>query len=130
MAKALSDKAMATTNGKRHYRRSLLASGDRLLPECDPNGVWARLFSEERNRLVAHCGGEETISETQWLAARRAAVLEAELVHVEDSIGKARAKGEEPKRSLVEYYTRIADKQRKHCEVLGVERTAREVEDW
>ena len=113
---------------KPHRRtRSRIASGEQLLPTVHPQSLWSRLFREERERLIAHCGGDAVISEPRRLAARRVAVLECELIHLEDQIGTIRAAGGEPEQSLVEYYGRLADRQRRQSEVLGFERAQRDV---
>jgi hypothetical protein len=80
-----------------------------------------------KKRLIAHCGGEDEITEPRRLAARRASTLEAELVEIEVKIATARAEGKEPEQSLVEYYGRLSARQRRHVETLGVERKARDL---
>jgi hypothetical protein len=76
--------------------------------------------------LVAHCGGADHVSETMRATCRRAAALEAELVHLEDGFARTRAEGGEPDAAAVDLYGRIADRQRRLHEVLGWQRHARD----
>ena len=75
-------------------QRSKIGNGSALLPSSDGRSVWARLVKETLCALQQHCGGE--LSETQKLMARRVAVLESELIFLEDGFARARAKGREP----------------------------------
>ena len=77
--------------------------------------------------VVSHCGGEGYITELQRTQARRIAALEAELVHIEDRIARARAAGQAPDNADLDLYGRLANGQRRHCEALGWQRTARDV---
>jgi acetylglutamate kinase len=63
--------------------------------------------------LVTHCGGPDLISETQKLAARRVATLEAELIFLEDKFGLIRQNGDEPSPMDVQLYGQLADRQRR-----------------
>ena len=77
--------------------------------------------------LVTHCGGVEEVSETKRLAARRVAVIEAELCFLEDKFAQLRAAGDEPDAAAIDLYARVANQQRRLSEALGWERTARDV---
>jgi hypothetical protein len=77
--------------------------------------------------VVEHCGGPSYVSELKRMQARRIAALEAELIHIEDRIATAHAAGEEPDVRDLDLYGRLANGQRRHCEALGWERTARDV---
>jgi hypothetical protein len=77
--------------------------------------------------LVAHCGGVDVVSETKRLAARRVAVIEAELVFLEDKFAQLRAAGDEPDAAAIDLYARVANQQRRLSEALGWERRARDV---
>jgi hypothetical protein len=77
--------------------------------------------------VVGHCGGDDVISETKRMSARRAATLEAELVFLEDKFAKARAAGGEPDPVELDLYGRLAGQQRRINETLGWERTARNI---
>ena len=77
--------------------------------------------------LVVHCGGVEEVSETKRLAARRVAVIEAELVFLEDKFAQLRAIGDEPDATAIDLYARVANQQRRLSEALGWERRARDV---
>ena len=61
------------------------------------------------------------------MQARRASALEAELVYIEDRIASLRAEGEEPPAADLQLYCTLANAQRRHCEALGWDRTARDV---
>ena len=77
--------------------------------------------------LVVHCGGADEVSETKRLAARRVAVIEAELCFLEDKFAQLRAAGDEPDAAAIDLYARVANQQRRLSEALGWERTARDV---
>jgi hypothetical protein len=67
------------------------------------------------------------ISETQKLAARRVATLEAELIFLEDKFGLIRQNGDEPSPVDVQLYGQLADRQRRLSDPLGWHRAQREV---
>ena len=77
--------------------------------------------------LVAHCGGVDNVSETKRLAARRVAVIEAELAFLEDKFAQVRAAGGEPDAAAIDLYARVSNQQRRLSEALGWERTPRDV---
>jgi hypothetical protein len=111
--------------GVRH--RSRITNGTALLPSVHGQSAWARIMKDVLDNVIAHCGGDGQITELERLQARRIAALEAELIHVEDKIALARAAGEEPAAAVVDLYTRLANGQRRHCEALGWQRTARNI---
>lgn len=117
----------ASTAPKRRFHRSRITKGSKLLPSVHEQSVWARIMRDTLDAVLAHCGGEGYASELKRIQARRIAALEAECVYLEDRIAAARQKGEEPPASVVDLYTRIANGQRRHCEALGWERTARDI---
>lgn len=108
-------------------QRSAIVNGSTLLPSEDGRSAWVRLVRDTRSALVTHCGGEDLISETQRLSARRVSFLEAELVSIEDRLAKMRAEGVEPPDALLELYGRLSDRQRRLSEPLGWQRVARDV---
>ena len=106
--------------------RSRLSNG-RLLLNTDGRSTWARLMRDTLASLVVHCGGADEVSETKRLAARRVAVIEAELCFLEDKFAQLRAAGDEPDAAAIDLYARVANQQRRLSEALGWERTARDV---
>ena len=89
--------------------------------------TWARLLKDTYASLIAHCGGDSYISDPRRLTARRAAALEAELVHLETKFALARADGGAPEPADLDLYSRLASGQRRHLETLGWDRTMRDV---
>jgi len=77
--------------------------------------------------LLEHCGGTDLTSDTQRLACRRVATLEAELIFLEDEFAQKRAEGDEPSSKRLDLYGRLADRQRRLSDPLGWKRTARDV---
>jgi hypothetical protein len=75
--------------------------------------------------LVVHLGGN--VSETQRMACRRIAVLETEMVFMEDQIGLMRQNGKEPDPALLDLYCRLGNAQRRFCEHLGWHSVPKEV---
>jgi hypothetical protein len=108
-------------------RRSRITSGARLLPTVRGDSQWGRIMGDVYNSALAHCGGADYVSELQRLQCRRIGALEAELVHAENRIAAARTAGEEPPPSLLDLYCRLSSAQRRHCEALGWQRTARDI---
>ena len=106
--------------------RSRLSNG-RLLANVDGRSTWARLMRDTLADLVAHCGGADVVSETRRLAARRVAVIEAELCFLEDKFAQVRAAGGEPDAAAIDLYARVANQQRRLSEALGWERHQRVV---
>ena len=105
--------------------RSRITRGSKLLPSVHEQSVWARIMRDTLDAVTEHCGGEGYMSELKRMQARRIAALEAECVHLEDRIAQSRLAGEEPPAAVIDLYCRIANGQRRHCEALGWERTAR-----
>ena len=105
--------------------RSRISNGSTLLPTGDGNSIWARLMRDVLASLIVHLGGDA--SETQRMACRRIAALEAELVHLEDGFARVRAAGGEPEAATVDLYQRISNTQRRLCESIGWERKLRDV---
>jgi len=71
------------------------------------------LFRDVQGAVVQHCGGEQHVSETQRLAIRRVAALEAELIYLEDNFACERTAGNVPIRKTLRctprWQTRSAD---------------------
>jgi hypothetical protein len=107
--------------------RSRITNGNQLLPSVDGRSIWARLFRDTYAALVAHCGGPDCVSETMRATARRAAAIEAELVHLEDSFALARQNDRAPPTNDLDLYGRLADRQRRLHEVLGWSRGSRDI---
>jgi hypothetical protein len=112
---------------RRRHGRTRISNGNQLLPHIDGRSIWARLLRDTYRALLVHCGGEGMVSEPQRLVARRIGVLEAELVHMEDSFAQVRAAGGEPAPAAVDLYGRLADRQRRLADPLGWQRTPRDV---
>ena len=89
--------------------------------------MWARLLKETFRGLIVHCGGDDVISDTKRMSARRSATLEAELVYLEDKFAQARVAGGEPDIADLDLYGRLADRQRRINETLQWERSQRQV---
>jgi hypothetical protein len=104
-------------------RRSRITRGTRLLPGVREQSI----MKDTLDAALEHVGGVDYASEMQRLQARRIGCLEAELVFLESKIGEARQAGGEPSQATVDLYLRAAAAQRRHCEVLGWTRTARDV---
>jgi len=119
--------ASAAIDSRKSHGRSRIGNGSQLLPSVDGRSVWARIMRDTLDAVVAHCGGEGYTSELKRMQARRIAALEAELIHIEDRIARAHAAGEEPAIADLDLYGRLANGQRRHCEALGWDRTARNI---
>ena len=107
--------------------RSKITNGTRLLPSVHPQSVWARYMRDIYDSMMSHLGGSNYASEPRRLLARRIALLETELVHLEDEIGGERLKGCAPSGDRLDLYNRLASAQRRHLEAIGLDRTAREL---
>ena len=121
---------MARTNGQLTQKskgRSRIGNGSALLPSCDGRSVWARVMKDTLAALALHCAGADMMSETMRLLARRVAVLEAELIYMEDGFATVRSAGGEPDPSTLDLYGRLADRQRRLAEPLGWERRSKNV---
>jgi hypothetical protein len=77
--------------------------------------------------VIAHCGGDDAISELERMIARRISALEAELVHWEDKMAAIRAAGGEPDVMSMDLYSRLSNTHRRHCEAIGWQRRPRDV---
>jgi hypothetical protein len=99
--------------------KSRIRAGKKVLPTAHPQSVWCRLMRDVQGSIVQHLGGEGYVSETQKLAARRVATLEAELVFLEDAFANARTAGEVPPPADLTLYSTMANAQRRFCEALG-----------
>jgi hypothetical protein len=97
------------------------------LPTVDARSVWGRLLRDNYQAMIVHCGGSDFISEPRRMASRRVAVLETELCFLEDKIARIRMEGGEPESHLLDLYARLAGQQKRQCEQIGYERTARDI---
>lgn len=111
----------------RKHARSRLSNGSSILPTSDGRSLWARLFRDTYAALIAHCGGEDAISETRRMAARRVAALEAELIYLEDQFASKREQGKSPDNESLALYGTLADRQRRLSDSLGWERKAKDI---
>jgi hypothetical protein len=109
------------------YFRSRVSHGSKLLPAIDGRSSAMRVFRDTYHAMLSHCGGEDDVPETMRLMCRRAAAIEAECINLEARFALARAKGEEPVQADVDLYQRLTNTLRRVCEVLGWQRTARDI---
>ena len=109
------------------YFRSRVSQGLDLLPSIDGRSMAARVFKDTYLAMVAHCGGGDAVSETLRLMCRRAAAIEAECINLEARFALARHEGEQPTQTDLDLFSRLINTQRRVCEVLGWQRTARDV---
>jgi hypothetical protein len=117
-----------TPEARRKSGRSRIANGSgSLLPTTDGRSLWARIRRDTFRSIVQMCGGDDMVSETQTLMARRVGTLEAELVFIEDKFASIRAAGGEPDVVTLDLYGRLADRQRRLADPLGWQRQARPV---
>jgi hypothetical protein len=117
-----------TPEARRKSGRSRVVNGGgSMLPSTDGRSLWARIRKDTYRAIVAHCGGDKQISETQSLMARRVATLEAELLYYEDLFARTRAAGGEPDTITVDLYGRLADRQRRLADPLKWSRTPLDV---
>ena len=105
----------------RSHRQPRLTKGKSLLPTANPHHTWPRVVQAVIDRLEAHLGGPDNLTEPQRLIARRVAVLEAELIFIEDGLANKRAAHKEPTITELDIYSRLGNAQRRHLETLGVE---------
>lgn len=115
--------------GKKPGARSRMPNANSLLPKQDGRTVWARIMRDTLASLIAHCGGDNFISDTRRLVARRVAALEAELIFAEDNFAQARADGGEPSPDMLDLYGRLADRQRRLADALGWDRDKKNAKD-
>jgi hypothetical protein len=102
--------------------RSRISNGHELLPSVDGRSLYARLMRSTLESFVAHCGGPENISAPTRAIARRAACLEAELVHCEARFAQARADGKAPGADALAMYSTLSNTQRRLLNDLGLQR--------
>jgi len=125
-----SPSGMTSTDGlpmRPRRKRSRISTGARLLPTVHPQSVWGRLMRDTLDSLVIYLGGEDQVSEPQRMACRRIALLETELIHLEDAIGTLRCQGREPTSEMLDLYARLGNAQRRFCEALGWQRVPKDV---
>ena len=125
VAKAENPSAAVRRPSTRH--RSRITNRNKLLPSISGTSVWTRLMRDTMDAMIVHLGGEDQVSETQRTACRRIAVLETELVHMEDAIARLRCEGREPLPEMLDLYARLGNAQRRFCEALGWQRVPREI---
>lgn len=109
------------------YGRTKITNGNgSMLPSVDGRSLWCRIRRDTINALInTHLAG--VASETQTLAVRRVATLEAELVFLEDKFAKIRADGGEPDANTLNLYGLLADRQRRLADPLGWDRSTKNV---
>jgi hypothetical protein len=112
---------------RRRRIRSRLTDGRTLLTGVNSQTAWVRLLKDMNEAMLAHVGGADHATEPQQLTARRVAVLECELRFQERKIAQIRAAGGEPDEKLIDLYSRVSNTQRRHLEMLGVQRVPRDV---
>lgn len=108
-------------------QRSRISNGSELLPGTDGRSVWARLFRDLCEGLADHLGGADRMSEPERMTVRRAAALEAELVHLEAKFAECRAAGNAPDAADLDLYSRVTNTQRRVLEAIGATRRPRDV---
>jgi phage shock protein A len=107
--------------------RSRLTNGRDLLPSVDGRSTWARLMRDSLAAMMTHLGGEDYVTEPQRMLSRRAAAMEAELIHLEDAFARARSEGRAPEMEALDLYSRMSSAQRRVLEAIGLGRVARDV---
>ena len=120
-------KDSAGLDGRKMRARSRITNGTALLPSVDGRSMWARLMRDTYGAVLAHCGGEDQVSELEKLAARRISALEAELIHLEDKFATLRTTGRAPQAADLDLYSRLSNTQRRLAESLGWQRRSRDV---
>lgn len=103
--------------------RSRITNGKDFLPGVDQRSDWCRRARDVAGLLISDRGGLQNVSEAEKLLARRAGILEAELVRMEVLFGTA---GEADPQALV-FYSTITNTQRRLLEALGLKRVARDI---
>jgi hypothetical protein len=115
------------TAARARNQRARVTNGTRLLPTVPGTSIWARILRDNLDAMITHLGGDDVVSEPQRLACRRIAVLETEMIHLEDKIGSLRSQGSEPDAALLDLYSRLGNAQRRFCEALGWQRVPKDV---
>ena len=107
--------------------RSRLSNGRELLPFIHENSVWARTCRDSYAEILSDRGGADAVTFAVRSTAKHTAVLSVELDFLAAKIGKIRQEGGEPEPQLHDLYTRLLNAERRQCEALGWERTAKDV---
>jgi hypothetical protein len=125
------DKNKPSHNGKKRTGksnfRSRVTSGLTILPTIDGRSTYARIMRDTLFSMISHAGGHDHISEPRRLLARRAAALEAELIHLETEFAKQHADGGSPSAKQLDIYQRMTGAQRRVFEALGLDPNMRDV---
>ncbi|WP_234684680.1 hypothetical protein [Bradyrhizobium monzae] len=79
--------------------------------------------------LIAHCGGDDAVTDPQRIACRRIGALEAELVHIEDRLARLRRARKEPPQSLLQTYASLTAQQLRLSREIGWLRHAKALND-
>lgn len=108
---------------------SRISTGRDLLPNEDGRSRWARLLKATYRALIAHCGGDDAVTDPQRIACRRIGALEAELVHIEDRLARLRRSRKEPPQSLLQSYASLTAQQLRLSREIGWERYAKPLND-
>ena len=112
---------------ERVFARSRITNGKQLLPFVDGRSYWARIVRDTYNALVAHCGGEDNMSETKRMNAWHCSVLQGELYFQASKFGVTRDAGGEPTIESVDAFARIGGNQRRGLEALGWKRAQKDI---
>src|SRR5262245_49221148 len=107
--------------------RSKLTDGRVLLPGVNSQSKWARLYRDMLDVVHEHLGGIDQASELEKLTARRIATLECELRHQEVTLASLRHAGKSPPDELLDLYSRVSNSQRRHIEMIGLQRRPKDV---
>ena len=107
--------------------RSRISNGQDLLPCVHEQSVWARTCRDSYAEILSDRGGADAVPFTVRSTAKHTAVLSVELDFLASKIGKIREEGGEPEPHLHDLYTRLLNAERRQCEALGWERTAKDV---
>lgn len=106
---------------------SRVSAGLDLLPSVDGRSTPARVMRDVFYAMLAHCGGDDHVSEARRLLARRVACLESELINLECRFAALRAEGGTPAAKSLDLYGRLCGQQRRCLESLGLDPTMRDV---
>jgi hypothetical protein len=106
------------------HGRSSITNGREFLPGVDKRSPWVRRAKDVMSQLISDAGGLDVVPEAKKLVARRAGILEAELIHLE---ARFAALGGGAKTEDLDLYCKITNAQRRLFEALGLERVPRDV---